>query len=75
MPKAQEDVLKTALLALITRHIGQKTADLYRAYYDSQSQRSAIASAENLLAEFIGREMAKNEVTAACTAAHVVLGL
>ncbi len=58
--------LKDAVLEIITRHIGKKTADMYCSYYDSHPEQIAIVSAENLLAEFIGKDMAKKEMTILC---------
>lgn len=63
MPQTQSDELKKTLIDLIARHIGQKTADMYCSYYEAQSPSAALMSAENLLAEFIGKELARDEMS------------
>ncbi len=71
MLQGQQDKLKDALIDLIARHIGQKTADMYCSYYDAQSPSTALTSAENLLAEFIGKEMARDEMEQVRTAFRI----
>ena len=54
--------IKEALLRIITESIGSKTADMYRDFYDAQSTEVAIASAEELLVEFVGRQRATEQI-------------
>lgn len=54
--------IKTEVLRIITESIGSKTADMYRDFYDAQTPEVAVASAEELLVEFVGRQRAGQEM-------------
>ncbi|MEK7183440.1 MAG: hypothetical protein AAB776_02270 [Patescibacteria group bacterium] len=63
MPAAKNgQAIKDEILKLIAESIGTKTADMYRGFCDSQPPETAIASAEELLVEFVGRDRATEQV-------------
>jgi hypothetical protein len=63
MPVAKSgQAIKEAVLKLITENIGKKTADMYRDFYDAHSTDIAVASAEELLVEFVGRQRATQQI-------------
>jgi hypothetical protein len=63
MPAAKTgQAIKDAVLQVITKNIGSKTADMYRDFYDAHPPEAAIASAEELLVEFVGKERASLEI-------------
>ena len=56
--------IKNELLRIITENIGSKTAGMYRDFYDEHTAEVALASAEELLAEFVGRDRARHQIVA-----------
>ncbi len=63
MPAAKNgQAIKTEVLKLITENIGSKTADMYRDFYDAHTPEVAVASAEELLVEFVGRQRAFEQI-------------
>ena len=63
MPAAKNgQAIKTEVLRIITESIGSKTADMYRDFYDAQTPEVAVASAEELLVEFVGRQRAAQQM-------------
>jgi hypothetical protein len=63
MPVARKfPALKVELIKIITENIGSKTADMYSDFYDANSPDVALASAEELLVEFIGKQRAVERI-------------
>jgi hypothetical protein len=63
MPAAKNGpAIKKEVLKLIKENIGSKTADMYRDFYDAHSPEVAVASAEELLVEFVGRQRASEQM-------------
>ena len=63
MPAAKNgQAVKDAIIKIITENIGAKTADMYRGFFDAHSVDVAVASAEELLVEFVGRRRAELEI-------------
>jgi hypothetical protein len=63
MPAAKNgQAIKDAVLQVITNNIGSKTADMYRDFYDVHPPEVALASAEELLVEFVGKQRANLEI-------------
>lgn len=54
--------IKKEVLQLIADNIGTKTAEMYRDFYDANKAEAALNSAEELLAEFVGRQKAAEQV-------------
>lgn len=62
MPARNGQAIKDDVLKLITDNIGSKTAEMYRDFYDAHAPEVAVASAEELLVEFVGRQRATEQM-------------
>jgi|GEM_PF-3282972 len=63
MPAAKNgQAIKAEVIRIISENIGSKTADMYRGFCDAHTPDTAIASAEELLVEFVGRQRANEQI-------------
>jgi hypothetical protein len=57
-----EDSIKKEAIRIIGKYFGNQTADLYANFYDDKTDEVVLASIEEMLVDFIGKEKTEQEI-------------